>query len=60
MLAADSDFIYAVQTAKDAGVSTQLCYSDRHPVSGLMLDVFDERLVITDDLLKRCPLPGAK
>ena len=29
MLAADSDFIYAVQTAKDAGVSTQLCYSDR-------------------------------
>jgi uncharacterized LabA/DUF88 family protein len=49
MLAADSDFIYAVQTAKDAGVSTQLCYSDRHPVSDLMLDVFDERLVITDD-----------
>ncbi len=49
MLASDSDFIYAVQTAKDAGVSTQLCYSDRHPVSDLMLDVFDERLVITDD-----------
>ena len=60
MLAADSDFIYAVQTAKDAGVSTQLCYSDRNPVSDLMLDVFDERLVITDDLIKRCLLPGPK
>ena len=60
MLAADSDFIYAVQTAKDAGVSTRLCYSDRHPVSDLMLDVFDERLIITDDLLKHCLLPGSK
>jgi len=60
MLAADSDFIYAVQIAKDAGVSTRLCYSDRHPVSDLMLDVFDERLIITDDLLKHCLLPGSK
>ena len=60
MLAADSDFVYAVQTAKDAGVSTRLCYSDRHPVSDLMLDVFDERLVITDDLINRCLLPGPK
>ncbi len=60
MLAADSDFINAVQTAKDAGVLTLLCYSDRHPVSDLMLDVFDERLVITDDLIKRCLLPSPK
>jgi uncharacterized LabA/DUF88 family protein len=60
MLAADSDFIYAVQTAKDAGVSTRLCYSDRHPVSDLMLDVFDERLVITDDMIKQCLLPSPK
>jgi uncharacterized LabA/DUF88 family protein len=60
ILASDSDFIYAVQTAKDAGVSTQLCYSDRHPVSDLMLDVFDERLIITDDLLKHCLLATSK
>jgi uncharacterized LabA/DUF88 family protein len=60
MLAADSDFTYAVQTAKDAGVTTRLCYSDRHPVSDLILDVFDERLVITDDLIKHCLLPGPK
>jgi uncharacterized LabA/DUF88 family protein len=60
ILAADSDFVYAVQTAKDAGVSTLLCYSDRHPVSDLMLDVFDERLVITNDLINRCLLPGPK
>jgi uncharacterized LabA/DUF88 family protein len=60
MLAADSDFVYAVQTAKDAGVSTRLCYSDRHPVSDLMLDIFDERLAITDDLINRCLLPGPK
>ena len=60
MLAADSDFVYAVQTAKDAGVSTRLCYSDRHPVSDLMVGVFDERLVITDDLIKHCLLPSLK
>ena len=60
ILASDSDFIYAVQTAKDAGVSTLLCYSDRHPVSDLMLDVFDERLIITDELLKHCLLATSK
>ena len=57
MLAADGNFICAVQTAKDAGVSTRLCYSYRQHVSDLMLDVFDERLVITDDLIKHCLLP---
>jgi uncharacterized LabA/DUF88 family protein len=58
MLAADSDFVYAVQTAKDAIVSTRLCYSNRHPVSYWMLDAFNERLVITDDLINRCLLPA--
>jgi uncharacterized LabA/DUF88 family protein len=60
LLAADSDFIYAVQTAKDAGISTKLCYSDKHSVNDSMLGVFDERLVITDDLIKHCLLPGSK
>jgi hypothetical protein len=46
--------------AKDAGVSTQLYYSDRHLGSDLMLGVFDERLIIPDDLIKHCLLPGSK
>ncbi len=56
LLAADSDFIYAIQAAKDAGVSTKLCYSDKHPVNDLMFDVFDERMIITNDLFGRCAL----
>jgi uncharacterized LabA/DUF88 family protein len=60
ILGVDSDFLFAVQTAKDAGVMTQICYSDRHPVNDSMLDVFDERVIITNDLLKRCLLPISK
>ncbi len=56
LLAADSDFIYAIQAAKDAGVSTKLCYSDRHPVNDSMLDVFDDRVVVTNELFGRCVL----
>ncbi len=57
LLASDSDFIYAIQAAKDAGVWTKLCYSDKHPVNDSMFDVFDERVVITNDLFGRCVLP---
>ncbi len=56
LLTADSDFIYAIQAAKDAGVLTKLCYSDTHPVNDSMFDVFDERLNITNDLFTRCNL----
>ena len=56
LIAADSDFIYAIQAAKDAGVSTKLCYSDKHPVNDSMFDVFDERVVITNELFGRCVL----
>ncbi len=60
IVAADSDFVYAVQTVKDAGVLTRLWYSDIHPVNDFMLDVFDERAIITNDLLKQCLLNGSK
>ena len=56
LLAADSDFIYAIQAAKDAGVLTKLCYSDKHKVYDPMLDVFDERMIITNELFGRCIL----
>jgi uncharacterized LabA/DUF88 family protein len=56
LLAADSDFIYAIQAAKDAGVLTKLWYSDKHPINDSMLDVFDERAMITSELLGRCVL----
>ncbi len=60
IVAADSDFVYAVQTVKDAGVLTRLWYSDVHPVNDFMLDVFDERAIITADLLKHCLLNRSK
>lgn len=56
ILTADSDFIYAVQTANEASIFTQLCYSDKHPINGSMVQVFDEKVIITDDLLNHCLL----
>jgi uncharacterized LabA/DUF88 family protein len=56
LLTADSDFVYAIQAVKDAGILTKLCYSDKYPVNESMLDVFDERVTVTNDLLNLCIL----
>ena len=40
IVTADSDFVYAVQAAKDAGVITQLWYSSELLVNQSLLDVF--------------------
>jgi len=54
LVTGDSDFVPAIQAAKDAGVLTILCYSKAHPqVSALdeLIYACDERLEITQDLI---------
>lgn len=50
LVTGDSDFVPAVQAAKDAGVLTQLHYS-RNAVHDELLDVCDDCFEITPDLI---------
>lgn len=57
LVTGDSDFVPAIQAAKDAGVLTVLYYSRAHPqVSALdeLLYACDERIEITQDLIASC------
>jgi len=54
VITGDSDFVYAVQAAKDAGVNTKLCYSKLLRVNRSLLDVFDENIIIDQNLLNKC------
>ena len=56
VMTADSDFAYAVQTAKDAGVITQLCYAKELHVNQSLLDVFDENILFTQETIDACKL----
>lgn len=52
LITGDSDFVPAVQAAKDAGVLTQVYYS-RNAVHDELLDTCDECFEITSDLIDR-------
>lgn len=57
LVTGDSDFVPAIQAAKDAGVLTILYYSRAHPlVSALdeLLYACDERIEITQELIDAC------
>jgi len=54
IVAGDSDFVPAVLTAKEAGVLTKLYYSGQ--VSDALYDSADDRIMITEELLKKCML----
>ena len=54
LMTSDSDFVYAIKAAKDAGIVTQLCYSPLLPVNQSLLDEVDEDLEITQDIIDRC------
>lgn len=56
IMTADSDFVYAVQAAKDAGVVTQLCYAKELRVNQSLMDVFDENMPFTQDVIDACRL----
>ena len=54
IMTADSDFVYAVQAAKDAGVITQLCYASDLSVNQSLLDVADESVLLTQEIIDAC------
>jgi len=56
LVTGDSDFVPAIQAAKDAGVLTVLCYSKASTVSALdeLLYACDERKEITAELINKC------
>ena len=53
MVFGDRDFVPAIQSSKDAGIITELCYYDKLGINDDLLDVFDERKII-DDKLSEC------
>lgn len=56
VIAGDSDFLYAVQAAKDAGALTELYYSNKNPINDALYNVFDERKLIDQNLLDKCKI----
>lgn len=59
LVTGDSDFVPAIQAAKDAGVLTVLYYSRGHPsVSAMdeLLYACDERVEISQTLINRCTM----
>jgi uncharacterized LabA/DUF88 family protein len=57
LVTGDSDFVPAIQAAKDAGVLTVLYYSKGHPqINAIdeLLYACDERIEITKDLIDAC------
>ena len=56
VIAADSDFVYAIQTAKDLGIVTKLVYYPQFNPNDSLLNVVDERIVLDDELMNKCSL----
>lgn len=56
LVTSDTDFIPAIQEAKNAGVTTTLahCPSMTKPVSRALYQICDERITLTADLLSDC------
>jgi len=56
LLTGDSDFIPAIEVAKDAGVLVRLMYSDSpwRMMSSRLKDAVDDYQMLTDDIISRC------
>jgi len=54
IIASDSDFIYAIEKAKSAGVVTTLVYFSEHDLNKTLLMSTDERLKIDEAFLAKC------
>ena len=54
IIASDSDFIYAIEKAKSAGVVTTLVYFSEHDLNKKLLMSTDERLKIDEAFLAKC------
>ena len=53
LLASDSDFVYAIQKAKEAGVKTSLAYFPSFAINDSLLDAVDEKVQLDGELLNR-------
>jgi len=54
IIASDSDFIYAIEKAKSAGVVTTLVYFSEDDLNKTLLMSTDERLKIDEAFLAKC------
>lgn len=51
---ADSDFVYAIQSARNLGVMTQLCHSGETPVNQSLPNVVDGSMLLTQKIIDKC------
>ena len=56
LITADSDFEYAVEKAKGAGVKVFLAYFPISKINSTFLKSVDNQIPLTDDLLNKCKL----
>lgn len=59
IITADSDFVYAIKSAKEAGISTHLWYYNgkgRWNVNRTLTDEVDDRTIFSNSLLDKCKL----
>lgn len=54
VVTADSDFVPAIQAAKDAAVVTRLWYYPVFPLNNELLEAFDERFALTKEMILNC------
>jgi len=54
LLANDSDYVYAIEKAKDAGVIVVLAYFPESSVNEDLLTVVDEKIKLSNEFLKNC------
>ena len=53
LVTADSDFIPAIQAARDSGTIVELYYSTRLPYNRDLLEACDERVVVDQDFIEK-------
>jgi uncharacterized LabA/DUF88 family protein len=56
LITADSDFEYAVEKAREAGVKVSLAYFPNSKINSIFLKRVDNRIPLTDGLLNKCKL----
>jgi len=56
LIASDSDFEYAVQKAQEVGVTVTLAYFSISKINSRFLNLFNEIILLTDELLNKCKL----
>lgn len=56
LIVSDSDFEYAVQKAQENGMNVSIAYFPISKINSKFLKTFDERILLTDELLDKCKL----